>query len=453
MDTLGGYRLVRKLGDGARAEVFLGHPLGSPVTGLDEPHARPVAIKVFREGVVDASIMAEIEALSRASGEHSLRLVDVTTGPEGAQALILERLTGGTLARLLRDRPRLRLGEAITVLAPLALAMTRLHGAGVVHAAVRQDAVLFDGAGAPVLCCFGHAFAITPGQPPALLDAVPGVILDVRAFAGLAHSVLDAVDHPSARSLADWVESSPSLDTDAWFGQLADRLFDLTVPEPIDFAPAEVAVTASLVPGRLVTGEPVPSPEPPRRGLPDWAARLLPDDAAAVLERARSAAGLVRTRVWVAAGAVGLALVAAFVLVPQGGSGAANGPSAAPAASATAWPGPDAAPVAGDDPVAALVALLETRAGCIRDLSVLCLDSVGQAGSSALADDQALVRSLQAGAESPNVFEVDAAQVTIDERLGDSAILRLGDVADNEPASILLMKGEAGWRIRDYLEK
>jgi hypothetical protein len=154
----------------------------------------------------------------------------------------------------------------------------------------------------------------------------------------------------------------------------------------------------------------------------------------------------------VIAGAVGLALIAALVIVP-GGSGAAQGPSATPSASVTAGSGRDVGPVAGDDPVAALVALLETRAGCIRDLSVLCLDAVGQPGSSALADDQALVRSLQAGAESPPVFEVDAAQVTTDERLGDSAILRLGDVADSEPASILLMKGEAGWRIRDYLEE
>jgi hypothetical protein len=452
MDTLGGYRLVRRLGDGARAEVFLGHPLRSPVTGLDEPPAGPVAIKVFRDGVTDVSILAEIEALSRAVGEHSLRLVDVTTAPDGAQALILERLTGGTLARLLRDRSRLRPGEAITILAPLALAMIRLHAAGVVHAAVRQDAVLFDGAGAPVLCCFGRAFPITPGQPPALLDAVPGVILDVRAFAGLAHSVLDAVDHPSARSLVDWVESSPSLDTDAWFEQLADRLFDLAVPEPIDFAPAAADVIAPRLPGRLVTGVPVPAPEPAPRGLPDWAARLLPDDAAAMVERARSAVGRVRARVWVAAGAVGLALIAALVFVP-GGSGAAQGPAAAPTASAAARPGPDVGPVAGDDPVAALVALLKTRARCIRELSVLCLDAVGQAGSSALADDQTLVRSLQAGAESPPVFEVDAAQVAIDERLGDSAILRLGDVADSEPASILLMKGEAGWRIRDYLEE
>jgi hypothetical protein len=442
---------VRKLGEGSRAEVFLGHPSRQGAEG------RPVAIKVFRASTSDDSIAAEIESLSRAEGEHCLRLKDVTTAPDGAQVLILERLTGTTLARLLRDRARLGIGEAITVLAPLALAIRRMHLAGVVHGALRAEAVLFDGTGAPMLCCFGRAFPITPGQPPALLDAVPGVGLDLRAFAALAHTVLASVDHPSARALLDWVESSPAKETDAWFDEFAGRLFDLGVPEAIDFAADESAAVVPRVPGRVIRSSPVetvdPAPAPVARLLPEWATRLLPDEAVPVLDRARAALVLVRPRVWAMAAAVGVALVAALIIVPQGQSGAAQGtvPSASPMTAATSTP--DAGPVSGDDPVAALVALLETRARCIRDLSVLCLDAVGQAGSSALAEDQALIRSLQGGAESAKPFEVDDEQVTIDERLGDSVILDLVDVADSEPASVLLMKGEAGWRIRDYLER
>ncbi len=441
---------MRKLGEGPRAEVFLGHPSRQGAEG------RPVAIKVFRSGTSDESIAAEIESLSRAGGEHCLRLVDVTTAPDGAQVLILERLTGTTLARLLRDRSRLGIGEAITVLAPLALAVRRMHLAGVVHAALRAEAVLFDSAGAPMLCCFGRAFPITPGQPPALLDAVPGVRLDLRTFAALARTVLATVDHASARSLLDWVESSPARETGAWFDEFAERMFDLGVAEAIDFSADECVAVAPRVPGRVLRAAPVDEPaptSPATRLLPEWAARLLPEEAVAVLDRARAALSLVRPRVWAVAAAVGVALVAALIVVPQGQSGAAQGamPSAAPVASTTA--GPDAGPVSGDDPVAALVALLDARGRCIRDLSVLCLDAVGQEGSSALAEDQALIRSLQGGAESPAPFEVDSAQVTIDERLGDSVILDLVDVADSEPASVLLMKGEAGWRIRDYLEQ
>lgn len=435
---------MRKLGEGPRAEIFLAHP------SREGGEGRPVALKVFRAGVADASIAAEIEALSRASGEHSLQLRDVTTAPEGTPVLVLDRLQVGSLARLLRDRPGRSLGETITILAPLALALRRLHLAGVVHGAIRQDAVLFDAAGAPVLACFGRAFPITPGQPPALLDVVPGVALDIRAFADLAAAVLGAVDHPSARALADWATSTPALESDSWFDQLADRLFDLGLPEPIDFT-ADDAPAAPRIPARVVRGAPVVVEDEPAPGIVSRLVALLPEDATHILERLWGGLRLVRPRVWVVAGAVGAALVAALVLVPQGQTGAAQGPSDVPSASAT--PVPDAGPVGGDDPVAALVALLESRAGCIRDLSVLCLDAVGQAGSAALAEDEALIRSLQDGAEAVSPFTVDAAQVTIDERLGDSVILELGDVADSEPASVLLMKGEAGWRIRDYLEE
>ena len=109
--------------------------------------------------------------------------------------------------------------------------------------------------------------------------------------------------------------------------------------------------------------------------------------------------------------------------------------------------------MAGDNPLAALPELLALRERCIRDLSVLCLDDVDQPGSAALAEDQLLVRSLQQGSELPETLRVSASDLTLEERLGDSALVSLGDVTDSEPASLLMMKSEAGWRIRDYLER
>jgi hypothetical protein len=37
------------------------------------------------------------------------------------------------------------------------------------------------------------------------------------------------------------------------------------------------------------------------------------------------------------------------------------------------------------------------------------------------------------------------------ERLGDSALVGLGNGPETTPASTLVMRGEAGWRIRAYL--
>ena len=155
----------------------------------------------------------------------------------------------------------------------------------------------------------------------------------------------------------------------------------------------------------------------------------------------------VRTRVWVAAGAAAVALITALLLVPSGGSDATATPTPThtPVATSAATP----SPIAADDPVAALGALLQTRARCVRDLSVLCLDDVAQSGSAALTDDRALISELQSGGELMPGWEIGA--VTLVERLGDAALIAVDDPAESEPASFLLVKGEAGWRIRDYL--
>ncbi|MDP3208537.1 MAG: hypothetical protein Q8M65_05260, partial [Rhodoglobus sp.] len=127
LDTLGGYRLIRKLGEGPRAELFLAHPES------DAELTRPTAVKVYRPGVTEQSVIAEAAALSRAAGDHVVTLSDLAMGPTGVPALILDRLPGGSLSRLLRDRAALSVGEAITILAPLALTLDRLHQCGVAH--------------------------------------------------------------------------------------------------------------------------------------------------------------------------------------------------------------------------------------------------------------------------------------------------------------------------------
>ena len=476
-DSLGGYRLVRKLGEARRAEVFLGHSLHT--------EGQLAALKMFRAGVPDISIVAEIDALSRSAGEHCMELVDVTTAPDGAQALILERLPGGSLARLVGDRRSLRLGEAITILAPLVTAVERLHRAGVVHGAVQASSVLFDASGSPILSCFGSSSLIGAGLPPARLEAEPGVAIDNAGLATIARSVLGAVDDPAARAVHDWLSASEE-STGLW-AELVDRLFDAGPAESIDFTPS-VSMLAVAVPGRLVTLPPV---APARVGLPwvglprvgplqgtgpsdatryearwnvgrlalavpEWADNIL---SAGAVGRLRSGLAVVRPRVWIAAGVSVAALLAALVFVPLGTSDAAE-PAAHPTAGNQPAPLPTASGardsgrrvIEADDPVAALVALVAARDRCIRDLSVLCLAAVAQQGSSALAADEDLIRALQDGAEIPQQFQLNATQVTIDERLGDSVILSLDGVSDSEPASVLLMKGEAGWRIRDYLD-
>ncbi len=93
--------------------------------------------------------------------------------------------------------------------------------------------------------------------------------------------------------------------------------------------------------------------------------------------------------------------------------------------------------------------LLVAREQCIRDLDDACFDDIDQAGSAAREDDRALIDEILAGEGAGVVPELDPKAVVLEQRLGDSALVSLGP--DSEPASVLLVKGEAGWRIRDYV--
>jgi hypothetical protein len=140
----------------------------------------------------------------------------------------------------------------------------------------------------------------------------------------------------------------------------------------------------------------------------------------------------------IAAGAV--ALVLAIAVVPAG-------EPTAPATLAV----PESVPtgvVVEDDPVSAFETLARNRDQCIRDLSLLCLDAVLQQGSAAMADDIALIRSIEKG--DGGSVALGASDIRLAERMGDAALVSY--LAGNgKTASAHLVKGEAGWRIRSYV--
>ncbi|MET0302786.1 MAG: hypothetical protein ABW040_01940, partial [Microbacteriaceae bacterium] len=148
---------------------------------------------------------------------------------------------------------------------------------------------------------------------------------------------------------------------------------------------------------------------------------------------------------------------------PRGPADSGPPPDAAPSDDAAVSEDEVAAALAGDDPLAALPHLLARRDECAVERSLLCLDEVHQAGSASLAADRAALTG-SGGGESDTVAvfpPVTAGDPYIVERLGDAALIDLGhgaDVpetddtaADAEPASLLMMRSEAGWRIREFL--
>lgn len=480
MESIGGYRLVRRLGSGSRADVYLGHAGRSP-SGTPQL----AALKVFQPHVPEDSIDAEISALSRLRHAHIVRLIDLATGPRNIPCLVLQRLEPGGLPRLLADRRDLEAGEAVTILAPVAAAVSAMHRAGIAHGRVGTQAVLFDEAGAPVLSGFGGAGLISTGPISGLGDrTVTGAQLDgdVRvagdrdALAALAVTVLGRVRDASPQ-LAKLVDQL-GLRTDGAddVADLEHRLFALAAPLPVRFAsPA----AENPVPHRLDLGEHRVSGQAPQvlsaaapESLPadsGWSSQLAlppeienwlgklwaqaPDWLVSRLAVLQTAVRSVRRRVWVVAG-VGLLAVATAVAIAQLPSGEQPSTASAaggPTASATTAPVQLTAPLAAasDDPIVAAEALLELRAQCLRDRSILCLDAVHAPGSAAWQADAALIQAVQDGGEiGVDRFEAAGSLVLID-RMGDTALLAIRvEAPENATASVLMIRTEAGWRFR-----
>ena len=429
-DVIAGFRLVRQLGAGSRAELWLGHAAPD----------NTAALKLYLPGTLPESIDAEIRALSTAEHAHVVQLRDLSTMAGGLPCLVLERLASGSLAQLLAGRGELSVGEAVTILAPVIAAVGALHWSGIVHGGLSASAVLFRESGAPVLACFGHAEAIAKGASAVYLSESSSVEAERRALARLCRSVLERV--PSAGELTVWLASMERF-PDAFEERLVERVFALGEASPVRFSPVRFSpdtLDQPALPSRLLRADPVAEPAAARAPVsaPAPAAWYAP-----VLARLPRPITTVRRPVWVAAGIAAMVLVLGLALVP-------DGKDAAPAPTETPLPLAVAnGPVTDEDPVAAFEALVTARDGCIRELSVLCLDGVDQAGSAAMDDDAALIRSIENGSGGESF---SAASVALVERDGDAALVSYESSTDDKPASALLVKSEAGWRIRTYLE-
>jgi hypothetical protein len=449
--------------------------------------ADPVVLKVARAD--DAAAVREAEALDRGAGEHVVPVLDACADDDRL-VLVLPRLPGPDLARVLADRSELEGGEAVTILAPVAGAVARLHAAGVANGALGTGSVLFDAEGAPVLVGFGAAAVFEAGLPEVELERVPEVAADRAALRSIATGVLGRVGgvrRATARRLLERVAAAPDAEV---ANLVATDVFDVAAALPVRFAdppptpgaPGALGGVAASggVGGRLVpVSPPVPDAGPDAASSGTRWARLgalLDRSPAAELRSAAlqrwAALSARRRRLTLGLGAAGLALLVALVAIPGApapgtAAGAARAAAShkasshdaashdaargarSPTPASSAGPTSDDA-VRGDDPVAAAAALLRTRARCRRELSVLCLDDVDQEGSSAAAADREAIRAAQAGGELPpdplGATGAGSVPPRLTERLGGSALI---EVAGG--GSLLLVRGAAGWRIRDIL--
>lgn len=359
-----GFELGRLLGRGGMGEVW---------EAVRVADGRPVAVKVLAASpeAVDAAAR-EASVSARVAAEHVLAVEASVELPDGRVALVMPVLRGGSLARLVAARGHLSPGEVVTVLAPLAAALGRLHAAGVVHGDVSPGNVLLDLDGRPVLADLGLARVLgeVPGPvwgteghlaPEVLMGADPTPASDVYALGALGWLCLSGAPpgQPGLRpalaevsragaqagdlvgavevAVASRPENRPSADELAWV------LFRAADPEPLHLVEGDDEVSAVTYRLRAAAQEPperTPGPAPQRRG--------------------RRRAGIA---VVTAAG-----LVAATALVGWGWAGAretgsaGGAPDARPSAPAARPSAPAARPPATRPPVTPARAVADARA-------------------------------------------------------------------------------------------
>ncbi|MCL4748493.1 MAG: serine/threonine protein kinase, partial [Burkholderiaceae bacterium] len=145
-----GYRIIRKLGAGGMASVWLAE---------QTKFERQVALKVMSPALGgDPSFrerfLREAKIVARLSHPHIVAVHDVGEH-EGHVYMAMEYHTGGDL------KARIRKGvtplEATRVVCEIARALALAHERGVIHRDIKPDNILFRGDGSAVLTDFGIA--------------------------------------------------------------------------------------------------------------------------------------------------------------------------------------------------------------------------------------------------------------------------------------------------------
>ncbi|MEW9552758.1 serine/threonine-protein kinase [Nonomuraea sp. NPDC050783] len=149
-ESLGGYVLAGRLGEGGQGVVYLARPAGG---------GEPVAIKLLSAGDREtrARLARELDALESVASFCTARVLDASVdGPR--PYVVSEYVAGPSLAERVRERGPLRGGELERLAVGTATALAAIHAAGIVHRDFKPANVLL-GPDGPRVVDFGIARA------------------------------------------------------------------------------------------------------------------------------------------------------------------------------------------------------------------------------------------------------------------------------------------------------
>jgi serine/threonine-protein kinase len=184
------YRVVRHVANGGMASVWEAH---------DEVLARDVAVKLLASHLSEddrARLRFQREARAAAGLSNHPNVVTIFDVGEhdGRTFMVMELLTGGTLADKLRSGDRISTRTALRWLREAASALDAAHAAGVVHRDVKPANMLLDQHGRLAIADFGIARLALEDQLTAT-----GQVLGTASYISPEQAVGDAASAASDR--------------------------------------------------------------------------------------------------------------------------------------------------------------------------------------------------------------------------------------------------------------
>ena len=134
---LGNYRLIRLLGRGGFAEVYLGEHI------YLKSHAALKVLHTRLTGEDTEQFVEEAKTLVRLSHPHIVRLLDFAV-QEGRPFLVMEYAPGGTLRTLHPRGSRLALDTIVPYVTQVAEALQYAHNRRLIHRDVKPENMLLD---------------------------------------------------------------------------------------------------------------------------------------------------------------------------------------------------------------------------------------------------------------------------------------------------------------------
>lgn len=494
MEIIGGYSVVRRLGTGQRSEVWLGRAVlqglpGALPTPASQQSRELVAVKVYRPDTDPDAIDREFRALATVSSRYIIPILDAATTSGGSACLVLPRLDSGGVSRLLAARHSLSPGEIVTLIVPLGRAVAALHDQGVTHGGLQASKVMFTEEGAPMI--LGGAEMSIHSSPPSRARLRDGAEFsrDRHQLRALAARVIARSDDPDCvNDLGMWVESESWNDPD-FASELVHRAFAVAPPEPLVLPwVRDEGALAHMTPdgvhpaseSRRRSNVTASGGSGAARGVTRLLSRLRMHRESAAPRISALVAG-VRPRYRVLAVVGGVLAVAALTLMqtpplpPDSGLAVVTNddsvhqavppPEVSEAAEQRHTPTENAghggvgdASVEMDDPAAATRILLALREECHAAGSIPCLAGAVQPDSAAWSEDVARLAAVADGRAAYAPFWSEELSVSVVDVMGGVVLLSIDvdeqrasgiETPEMRPASVLVVRTEAGWRIRE----